>query len=1203
MEIKANSRKKIIALFFLIFIILPIFYSIILINNAKITAPIDKEKENKEINGNIPNEIKYPEKSISFSKYEWWNDTWEYRIPVNVSANGAQQNNVPAEVFINFTEYLDDLGLKGTELDGNSIRIVEYTSISDFIEIPSEFHPYTSYNNISSAIGDVVWIVNGTMSASSTRHYFIYFNNNETTHKAPSPNYSTIREWHEGFEEMEKIDGKILSAAGGQDVQPNNYDISKSVAARGNRSLNVWGNCWKAIDLGYTLLVDSNTYVTAKIRIDDPLIRRDISGIAFQQTGRLASLPDQDDTYEIRGWQNWGRATAPPPYGPFDDNYYADSTYFWYTFDLSNEVQHVDFRYIYFVADDDSPDSLNIYWDDLSVWKQPVQTDPDNIPIISVGEIEPVAYSLKITCLDVDGFRVPDAHVYISNDSQPFLNKDDKTDGNGEVFFNNVSRDGTYNITITYTQNEINSPKTKVVFLLKNYNLTELHNELVAKLDLWTINFEISDKDSDPIQNGYILLENNSIIVGKTTLNNNGKGTIRWLSQQSYNYSVYYNYSALTDESNYKKADLLIYQDSIKRADENNPKFITDLRDVDNENPEIITGGATNDVKATIILNAPSGKTISQFNVSAINVSDYILSFEVSIQVDSVWNVIHQFTDSGEQYVNYTYSYSSNNAQAIKITLIKENYQANNGSIEFKYVLSSLAKNQTTISKITFNATDTTKKPFENAIIRIYNTTGFPSLSSNVANLTVNDQGIAQFISLNNETSNWGNYTFEVFFAGQQRFFNVTGDYKSGGSLVNNFNVSLLLKIELALQIELDINDWKTNIELIATNPSDRFNDIFWRDNFSIKFNFSTQYQSNPKNLATPDKITLELLDEDEGLIGNPINLKLYEISPGIFNFTFNTSKYGLKGGFSYKFRITGEKKGYSDPDYLQKDFNVNNILSQLRVYNSTSITEFQSYTITKYWNQTVNITIFYSELNSGKGINSATVKYKWSTYDWVTINPDIAKGQGFYTFTLNTGDVLDVTVYKIDFIATKENFSNGAPSQDFFVNIINRPTLLDGKSDTSTIKSEKIYIKDAVNFTFEYIDLISSKRISNLDVKSYNLQKLDKDGNPIEEEAETGVLMQTSDKRYVLDINTERLEAGNYFIFVSFDKRNFELKNVIITLEVKKRGIDLKIDATNLENDQINVVKGEDIEFEIKLTDPTNGDIPLIGAKVTLVI
>ena len=45
-----------------------------------------------------------PQISLPAYSYDWWNKSWEFRVPVEIKAIGSQQD-APVEYFINFTEF------------------------------------------------------------------------------------------------------------------------------------------------------------------------------------------------------------------------------------------------------------------------------------------------------------------------------------------------------------------------------------------------------------------------------------------------------------------------------------------------------------------------------------------------------------------------------------------------------------------------------------------------------------------------------------------------------------------------------------------------------------------------------------------------------------------------------------------------------------------------------------------------------------------------------------------------------------------------------------------------------------------------------------------------------------------------------------------------------------------------------------------
>ena len=107
----------------------------------------------------------------------WWNTQFHFRMPVAVAAGAYDRNNKPAEVTVNFTTLLAQLGSAGISFPDTSIRVVEVDG-SGTVTDPSvvfQFDRDPAYNAVSNAAGSLVWIMSGTTAANSTRHYYVYF--------------------------------------------------------------------------------------------------------------------------------------------------------------------------------------------------------------------------------------------------------------------------------------------------------------------------------------------------------------------------------------------------------------------------------------------------------------------------------------------------------------------------------------------------------------------------------------------------------------------------------------------------------------------------------------------------------------------------------------------------------------------------------------------------------------------------------------------------------------------------------------------------------------------------------------------------------------------------------------------------------------------------------------------------------------------
>ncbi|KKL84190.1 hypothetical protein LCGC14_1967210, partial [marine sediment metagenome] len=361
--------------------------------------------------------------------------------------------------------------------------------------------------------------------------------------------------------------------------------------------------------------------------------------------------------------------------------------------------------------------------------------------------------------------------------------------------------------------------------------------------------------------------------------------------------------------------------------------------------------------------------------------------------------------------------------------------------------------------------------------------------------------------------------------------------------------------VVISLVINYIISDFRTNLTLISQSPSNFETDITWRDNVTISFNFATIDVPGPEVLAHPTTISLQFIDLSFDAVGSSINLINYNTSIGNYTYTFNTAQFLLIGGESYYISILASKTLYTPPTPLLIFFELHSVLTDLTIHNYTTGTEFPSYTLTEFWNQTIGLTIYFKELISSTPITSATITYSWA-FGSGQINTDGIKGQGYYSFFFDTGNATLVGTYTITILAVKQNFSDGLPSPNLIINIINRPTHLrpaEVKGNYNVIfMSEKIYALETEYFEFNYTDALISWMIKNA-VASYNWQKLDENKDPIQGETQIGTLNETAD-RYLLDLGTASMEVGEYFILITFDKLNYEVRSIVFSLTIEDR-------------------------------------------------
>ncbi|MFX0070242.1 MAG: hypothetical protein ACFFAO_04040 [Candidatus Hermodarchaeota archaeon] len=1074
---KNLNKKKIIGLsFLLLFLASAILMDKIPISNDSVNTIPEQDINERETK--LPDD-KILNPSISYSDYTWWDNDWDYRVSVNVSANGADQNNVPVELIVNFTELIADPELPDPnfQLNDESIRVIEYTSPTTTIEIACQFDKYSTYDNHSNAIGDVVWIMDGATDADDIREYFIYFDNGTDANIPSWPYTQDIRIWHEGFEDNFDKSTLVRLQPGTQDRHPNAHYVVDDVAARGDKSYQIVGNCWKAHDLtGSPIYIGGTPYTaTAKMRFDDPAPNKDISGIGFWSS---YSSPQAYDSYEIRGVQNWGRAGWTGSECKYRNDYYSSNTFFWYTFNLDSEISSNTIRYIVHIGDDDNDYggffNFTLYWDDISIWNQSVETVPNHMITTTIGEIEPISYTLELTCKDVDDNMVPDAQVYVTNQSYSII-KQGNSDDQGVVYFSNMTPGIWYNISVYYTQQGLSNPKTEMVntTLLKIEGLNTFKELL---LDIWTMNFTVYDVDEDPIQYGYLVINDGSSDVGKAYLDNLGNCTLRWLDLGSYDYRVYFDYSLLTDDSSYIYDEYLIESSTINR---------------------------------------PS------------------------------------------------------------------NYQ----------------RIDTLISKINFTIIDNNDDEFENCVLRIYNQSDFiPNMGAEnkiIANLTCDDDGKSRLYALNDEVplSSWGEYTVEFFFAGQ--LWDITNN------TAKNFNFTLNRELSHYYKVLLTKDNYISNFTIISTNPTDLSTDVNYNEEISFECNFTTTDQSVPiTSQSTPDYVYYQIFSDELVQLSGKIHTSFTENSPGNITIILNTTQIGLIGGKSYFLEFNAIKQGYQPPEAVRKFLYVIALPAELSIHEYGG-TYAKITGVAEYYDEMVNISVRYYSVDTGDSLKGATLRYTWQ-YGSGDIDAD-PMNDDYYTFTIDTSTATTTGTYIFTIDASLDNYTY-IGNRPVTLQILARKTTLNNESDPLD-KIFNIYVQDYLNFTFVLRDLERENILGSLTQSYYRWYQISEAGGVIQGPSELIPLTEIENDQYVLDFDTETRQVGVYLLRLTMGKTNYESQDLDITLRILERTIDAEIDAPGFKDDQLNVVKGKKVTIEVELTDPTQGDIPIVGADVTLEI
>ncbi len=106
----------------------------------------------------------------------WWNPGWPYRALVGIGSNEFSRVQRVAEVDINFTAMLANIGASGM-LDSAAIHCHEVDSNGNLkiLDVPCQFDPSVVYNAQTRATGKMVILASGTTKKRSARYFHIYF--------------------------------------------------------------------------------------------------------------------------------------------------------------------------------------------------------------------------------------------------------------------------------------------------------------------------------------------------------------------------------------------------------------------------------------------------------------------------------------------------------------------------------------------------------------------------------------------------------------------------------------------------------------------------------------------------------------------------------------------------------------------------------------------------------------------------------------------------------------------------------------------------------------------------------------------------------------------------------------------------------------------------------------------------------------------
>ncbi|MFX1418874.1 MAG: hypothetical protein ACFE9N_08145 [Promethearchaeota archaeon] len=325
-------------------------------------------------------------------------------------------------------------------------------------------------------------------------------------------------------------------------------------------------------------------------------------------------------------------------------------------------------------------------------------------------------------------------------------------------------------------------------------------------------------------------------------------------------------------------------------------------------------------------------------------------------------------------------------------------------------------------------------------------------------------------------------------------------------------------------------------------------NEVMWGNNFTFSLNFTyTEDNGTTWYPVLNPYAYCNITITDLMLTTDFIKTNMTPLGDGIFFKAINSSRLSAGGtSESYFVTIKGSCPGYPDPIPEIFLITINAIPTGLSVHNYSTFEELTTNELSQYYNEIINVSFKYYNDYSNNSLTADSFTYSWD-YGSGDLNID-PRNSDYYILEINTSLSPDTGKYPFQISAALENYTT--LNYIFFLNILSKPTTLNGETGIVYISSE-ICVQEAHNFTFMYKDAVSNETIGNLNIATYIWEELDAIGNPIPGGGGTGNLTQNIDKTYTLDFNTELKHVGYYILIVTLQKLNFEPRIAIIDLEI----------------------------------------------------
>ena len=802
---------------------------------------------------------------------------------------------------------------------------------------------------------------------------------------------------------------------------------------------------------------------------------------------------------------------------------------------------------------------------------------------------------ISVVVRDVDGRAVPGAQVYLVNYTTTLQNDTVGTDGTASF---SVVPYGSYNITVKHSISSGTTTSTAWVYDSSDsafkgsaFDFQALHETITVKANLTSIDFEIDDYDEDPMNLGLVnmSLTPGGEVIETLTLDSDGKATFQWLNDTQYYYEVYY------DNVDYFQQYTLVNQSSVERVQ-------LYYENSFNVNEFAAFFGDDYDFEEAIDAYQNRSRIVSA-RIKLESMADYMTS--VTVQSIDRFGAI----GSTIYYESYTQASATTSdiidlnvlddysAYGLNIKVLGNNASGDmNGIITVNFTQSTHHYVQASMSKVSLKVISNTNwDVIPGVYIQVFNST----TGTSIANLTTLTDGKAYTRTQN--LSFWYiqdtyNFTLEFFEIAKQFSVNYTDPSAPLLEDIYEYNYTVTEASEIVFELLLNPEQYTTQfIEFNGTTTASWGNNLIYWVNFT-----STDPVNGNLTITSGAEVTCDVYLWGSGGQSTLIHsTPMSHSTNGNYTVSIDSSQFSAGAELKYFIEINGFKQGYMAPSAVYMPVTIITIATDWSLHNWSNTAQTIS-GVSQFFNEKVNATVsYFLNGSSSSRLSGATLSYSWDYGSGSGIGED-PMNPTYYTFEIDTSSAPNIGTFKIDVSISLLNHT--AQSFSIFLQVLERSTSLNGSTSLLHV-SKRVYLGDAYNFTFEYLDVLSTTRVGSLETITYIWYEIYANGSQKGATSDNLYLDSIANNLYSLDFDTETktIDTGNsirFAMFVTMKKNNYEQRMCFIDLTIEKRPI-----TTDSDSFLLSEIQGTAIAFSLILTDPTNSSAPLTGATVRLLI